>query len=70
MNKDFHRNLSITDDFNCSMAVLNYSGLALASQGDYDEDKYDDDESIGDNNVDKRAAYIYYKPLNEYKTDL
>jgi hypothetical protein len=27
----FHRNLSLNNEFRCSMACLNYSGLLLAS---------------------------------------
>lgn len=30
-NKNFHRNLGITDDFGATMACLNYSGMMLAS---------------------------------------
>jgi len=50
------------------MAALNYSGLLLASKGDYDEDKYDEDDD-GDNEqaIDKRGSYLYFKPLNEWK---
>jgi hypothetical protein len=31
MNKQFHRNLGITDDFGATMATLNYSGMLLAN---------------------------------------
>ena len=70
-DRTFHRNLSINDDFRCSMACLNYSGLLLASKGDYDDDKYDEDEEEDEDmkvqTVDKRGSYVYFKPLNEWK---
>jgi hypothetical protein len=71
-DKNLHRNLSINDDFRCSMAALNYSGLLLASEGDYDMDKYDedDDASMKGAVVDKRGSYLYFKPLNEWRRDL
>ena len=31
MNKQFHRNLGITDDIGASMATLNYSGMLIAN---------------------------------------
>lgn len=31
MNKQFHRNLGITDDYGSTMAVLNYGGLLIAN---------------------------------------
>ena len=30
-NRNFHKNLSIRDDFGVSMAAMNYSGVLLAS---------------------------------------
>ena len=74
-----HKNFSLNDDFNCSMASLNYTGLMLASQGEmidldkYEDDKDDDaemDKLAADENIekiDKKLSYIYYKPLNEHK---
>lgn len=77
-DKSMHRNFSLNDDFNCSMASLNYSGLMTASQGEtHDLDKYeedeDDDQEMNQNQgestekIDKKASYLYYKPLNERK---
>lgn len=77
-DKALHRNFSINDDFNCSMACLNYTGLVIASQGEFqDLDKYEeDDEEEADVNaaattqgekIDKKASYLYFKPLNERK---
>ena len=44
-DKSMHRNFSLNDDFNCSMASLNYSGLVIASQGEFqDLDKYEEDD--------------------------
>ena len=44
-DKTFHRNLSINDDFNCSMACVNYSGLMVASKAEVqDLDNYEEDE--------------------------
>ena len=31
MNRNFHRNLNINDDFNVTMASMNYNGVLLAS---------------------------------------
>ena len=31
LNRNFHRNLSINDDFNVVMASMNYNGVLLAS---------------------------------------
>lgn len=72
-DKHFHRNLTINDDFRCSMASLSYSGLVLASKGDYDQDKYDEDDDVSMDDagkVDKRGSYLYFKPLNEWRRDL
>ena len=50
MNRNFHRNLNINDDFNVTMASLNYNGVLLASQAEeknedaYEEDVVDDDD--------------------------
>jgi hypothetical protein len=73
-DKNFHRNLSINDDFRCSMAVLNYSGLLLAGKRVFqDIDQYEDDDAdILDEEktggIDKKASYLYFKPLNEWET--
>jgi hypothetical protein len=32
MNKNFHRNLQLNDDFGIELAVLNYTGLMMASR--------------------------------------
>lgn len=69
-DKNFHRNLSFNDDFRCSMAALNYSGLFLASKRVVqDQDDYEEDAEIdaNPNEIDKKASYIYFKPLNEWK---
>lgn len=52
------------------MAALNYSGLFLASKRIVqDQDDYEEDAEIdaNPNEIDKKASYIYYKPLNEWK---
>lgn len=71
-DKSLHRNFSINDDFNCSMASLNYSGIMIASKGevqDLDNYEEDDEEMIDDNKdnakIDKKASYLYYKSLDE-----
>ena len=61
MNTQFHRNLVINDDFGVSMAVLNYSGVLLASraeereENDYEEDDLDDDLLGGDAEKRKKS---------------
>ena len=48
-NKTFHRNLMFRDDYNYSMAAMNYSGLVLASKAlEQNLDDYEDDELDGD----------------------
>ena len=43
-NKNFHRNLSIKDDFGVCMAALNFSGAFFASRAEErTEDEYEDD---------------------------
>lgn len=43
-NKNFHRNLGITDEFGATLAQLNYSGMLLANSVlEQDEDSYEDD---------------------------
>lgn len=71
-DKTFHRNFNINDDFRCSMAVLNYSGLLLAGKRVFqDLDQYEDDDLLDDkkgDGIDKKASYLYFKPLNEWET--
>ena len=44
-NKNFHRNLSIKDDFGVCMSAMNYSGAFLASRAEEKtEDEYEEDE--------------------------
>ena len=55
-----HRNFSLNDDFNSSMACLNYSGLLTASQGEFqDLDKYEE-------HLIRRVAELIYVPHEEY----
>lgn len=43
-NRNFHKNLSIRDDFGVSMAAMNYSGVILASQTEEkNDDEYEND---------------------------
>ena len=52
------------------MAALNPSGLFMASKSVVqDQDNYEDDAEIENPNdeIDKKASYIYFKPLNEWK---
>ena len=43
-NRNFHKNLSIRDDFGVSMASMNYSGVILASQTEEkNDDEYEND---------------------------
>lgn len=76
-DKNFHRNFSINDDFNVSMACLNYSGLFLASKGErmQDLDAYEEEEQIDkdeeklpdDQKLEKKRSYVFFKPTNEWK---
>lgn len=58
------------------MASLNYSGLMIASKAEAtDLDNYEEDEDQVSAKpsqdeylkIDKKASYLYYKPLNEWK---
>lgn len=76
-DRNFHRNFSINDDFNVSMACLNYSGLFIASKGErmQDLDNYEEDEQIDkdeeklpdDQKIEKKRSYVFFKPCNEWK---
>jgi hypothetical protein len=47
MNKQFHRNLGITDDFGATMAALNYSGMLIANPAmEQDEDVYEEIDEL------------------------
>ena len=53
MNKNFHRNLSINDAFDVTMAAINYNGVLLASQAEEkNEDAYEDDD-LEDDELDE-----------------
>lgn len=74
MNKNFHRNLVFNDDFNVSMAALNYAGLIIASKAiETDMDKYEEDEDDEDMGMNKekeakrsaKNSHIIFKPFNE-----
>ena len=53
-NRNFHRNLSINDDFGVCMAAMNYNGVLLASQAEQkDEDQYEDDIADDDEMADE-----------------
>ena len=73
MNRNFHRNLNINDDFNVTMASLNYNGVLLASQAEEkNEDVYEDDLADEDEMADellrrKKNSNIQFKPFNEWK---
>jgi hypothetical protein len=54
MNKNFHRNLTLNDDFGFSMAVLNYGGLIMASKAQQ-QDLDDYEEDLDDEMVDEVA---------------
>ena len=72
MNKAFHRNLSLNDDYGVSMAAINYSGMIVASKGEEtDLDKYEEDEEdedmLDDEKKNKKKSNIYFRPFNEWK---
>ena len=70
-DKNFHRNLSINDDFGISLAALNYTGLFLARKAQHlDQDDYEeDDEEMPDEIARRRKnSNIQFKPLNEQKS--
>ena len=47
MNKNFHRNLGITDETGATMAALNYSGMMFANPSiEQDEDAYEEVDEL------------------------
>ena len=74
-NKNFHRNLSINDDFGIKMAALNYTGILMASMAEeknfdeYEEDELESDGEDAANTLAKRrkCSNIQFKALNEFK---
>lgn len=68
-DRQFHRNLCLNDDFGASMCCMNYSGLLLGSKAEIqDQDQYEEDQEIKENEVDKKASHLYFKPFNDSKT--
>ena len=69
MNKQFHRNLGITDEFGATMATLNYSGMLLANPAlEQDEDAYEEIEDLHDEAANKRKhSNIEFRPFNQWK---
>lgn len=73
MNKNFHRNLSINDDFHITMATLNYNGVLMASQAEeknedaYEEDLPGEDEIVDEMFKRRKNSNIHFKPFNEWK---
>jgi hypothetical protein len=72
MNKQFHRNLVLADDFGIEMACLNYSGLLLASKAtiteidEYEEDDIDDElAGVDEDKRRKKSSNIQFKPFDE-----
>ena len=65
--------MNINDDFNVTMASLNYNGVLLASQAEEkNEDAYEDDLADEDDMADellrrKKNSNIQFKPFNEWK---
>jgi hypothetical protein len=69
-NKNFHRNLSINDDFGVQYAALNYCGLILANpvqQQNLDDYEEVDDEMLDELGKRRKNSNIQFKPLNESK---
>ncbi len=68
MNKQFHRNIVMNDDFGVCMAALNYSGMIIASKAqEQEEDEYEDDLEVDEQAKRKKNSNIMFKPFNEWK---
>ena len=52
-NKNFHKNLSIRDDFGVSMAAMNYSGVIMASAAEEKNDNEYEDDVLDDDNLEE-----------------
>ena len=67
-DRNFHRNFCLNDDFGASMCCLNYSGLLIANEAvKQDMDQYEEELEIKENEIDKKASHIYFKPFDENK---
>lgn len=68
MNKNFHRNLGITDEIGATMAVINYSGLIFANPVlEQDEDAYEEIDEQDEAALKRRLSNIEFRPFNEWK---
>ena len=68
MNKQFHRNLGITDDFCATMATLNYSGMLIANPAlEQDEDAYEEVDELDEQANRRKNSNIEFRPFNEWK---
>ena len=68
MNKQFHRNLGITDDYGATMATLNYSGMLIANPAlEQDEDAYEEVDELDEQGNRRKNSNIEFRPFNEWK---
>ncbi len=80
MDRNFHRNLYLNDDYGVSMAAISHSGVILASKAEQqEEDQYEDDdleEDMDDTPAEaemkalkrkRKFSHIYFKPFSEVK---
>ncbi len=69
-NKQFHKNLTLTDSFGAKMATINYNGLLLASAvQQQDEDAYEELDDVHDSAALRRkCSNLEFRPFNEWTT--
>jgi hypothetical protein len=68
MNKQFHKNITLTDTFGATMAAINYNGLLIASS--LPEQNADEYEDIDDGQdlaaIRRKNSNIEFRPFNEW----
>ena len=64
-NKNLHRNQQMNDDFGIKMAVLNHTGILLASVAEEKNiDEYEEDEPESDDNDPNGATALARRRKN------
>ena len=68
MNKQFHKNITLTDTFGATMASINYNGLLLASEvPEQNVDEYEEIDDVQDQAAQRRKnSNIEFRPFNEW----
>lgn len=69
MNKQFHKNITLTDTFGATMACINYNGLLIANaQPEQNVDEYEEMDDGGQDlaALRRKSSNIEFRPFNEW----